>query len=152
MAIDDGIYDWPDLFPNGFDATEHDMAFASWAHAVRDELAPVYDFMWRPLPDDPRLLDAMVTSDIDGWLPRVSALAVRAEYWLSMAKFEKWPSSENEDGKKVTVSDREAKHATLLAPYRYVRDELDTLAHRMVDRVRWGQSVRKQQESANSGY
>lgn len=142
------IYDWPNLMPAEEHPTEPDLVFASWAYKVRAELNPVYDTMSKPMPDDPRQLDALVTDEIDGWLPRVAALAVKAEYFLNEAKSRKWPAGLDMEGNKLTVADREVIYDGRLAPYRFVRDELDMLTKRMVDRVRWAQSVRKVQSDA----
>lgn len=141
------IYQWPNLLPDA-NASEEDLYFASWAYKVRTELNSVYDMMSKPMPDDPRLLDELVTQQIDGWLPRVAALAVKGEYFLNAAKGRLWPSQFDVEGNKLTVSDREVIYDTRLAPYRFVRDELDALTKRLVDRVRWAQSVRKQQADA----
>jgi hypothetical protein len=100
------------------------------------------------MPDDPRQLDELVTREIDGWLPRVAALAVRAEYFLNAAKASHWPAQFDIEGNKLTVTDREVLYDTRLAPFKFVRDELDMMTKRMVDRVRWSQSVRKQQGDA----
>lgn len=140
------IYAWPNLLPEG--AGEEDLYFASWAYRVRSELNSVYDMMAKPMPDDPRLLDELVTQQIDGWLPRVASLAVKGEYFLNAAKGRLWPPQIDIEGNKLTVSDREVIYDTRLAPYRFVRDELDSLTKRLVDRVRWAQSVRKVQEAA----
>lgn len=146
MMTDD-IYGWPNLLPDA-NATEEDLYFASWAYKVRSELSAVYDMMFHPMPDDPRQLDELVTQQIDGWLPRVAALAVKAEYFLNAAKGRLWPAQIDVEGNKLTVSDREVIYDTRLAPYRFVRDELDALTKRLVDRVRWAQSVRKVQAEA----
>ena len=143
----DDIYAWPNLLPDS-SASEEDLYFASWAYKVRTELNPVYDTMAHPMPDDPRQLDTLVTQEIDGWLPRVAALAVKSEYFLNAAKARLWPPSFDVEGTKLTVADREAIYDTRLAPYRFVRDELDMLTKRLVDRVRWAQSVRKVQADA----
>ena len=76
----DTIYDWPALQQDLDDPLE--TKWAQWAMAVRQELQPVYAVAYQPLPDDPVQLDTTVTRDIDGWLPRVAALSVRAEFWL----------------------------------------------------------------------
>ena len=124
------------------------LAFAAWAYRVRTELQPVYETMGRPLPDDPTLLDQVVTNDIDGWLPRVAALAVKAEFFLNAGKAEMWPAQFDIEGNKLTVTDREVLYDTRLATRRYVRDELDSMVRRMAERVRWSQSVRKLQGDA----
>ena len=131
------IYFWPNLIQD-----VSDMDFAKCAYSAKEELKPVYEALSRPLPEDPVLIDTFVTEKIDGYLPRVAAMAVRAEFWLNKAKGSKWPSKENENG-KLTEGDRNAKYDADLAPYRFVRDELDSLVKRMVDRVRWSQSVRR---------
>lgn len=136
------IYFWPNLIQD-----VSDMDFAKWAYSVKEELAPVYASVGRPLPEDPVLIDEFVTNEIDGWLPRVAAMAVRAEFWLNRAKGAKWPSKEGAEG-KLTEGDRNAKYDADLAPYRFVRDELDSLVKRMTERVRWSQSVRKQHSDA----
>lgn len=144
----DDIYAWPDLLPSKEHASEEDLYFASWAYKVRSELGGVYDMMSRAMPDDPRQLDELVTQQIDGWLPRVAALAVKAEYFLNAAKARHWPPSIDIEGNKMTVADRETIYDARLAPYRFVRDELDSMTKRMIDRVRWAQSVRKIQAEA----
>ena len=143
------IYAWPDLLPDKDNTGEEDLRWAAWAYKSRQELEPVYQMMARPLPDDPKLLDELVTQEIDGWLPRVAALAVKAEYYLNAAKVFKWPTQFDADGNKLTVTDREVMYDSRLAPYRFVRDEFDTLTKRLVDRVRWSQSVRRIQIEAN---
>lgn len=147
----DDIYAWPDLLPDKDSAREEDLRWASWAYRTRQELEPVYQVMDHPMPDDVTELDTLVTQEIDGWLPRVAALAVKAEYYLNAAKVFKWPTQFDQDGNKLTVTDREVLYDSRLAPYRFVRDELDSLTKRMVDRVRWAQSVRKGQAEAQ-GY
>ena len=144
----DDLYSWPNLLPDEGKASEEDLYFASWAYKVRAELGPVYDTMAHPMPDDPRQLDNLVTQEIDGWLPRVASLAVKAEYFLNAAKARMWPPGYDIEGNKLTVADRETIYDGRLAPYRFVRDELDSLTKRMVDRVRWAQSVRKVQGDA----
>lgn len=144
------VYDYPDLLRRGYD--DDDEAFVAWALAVRKELAPVYGTMRKPLPDDPVRLDTVVTQEIDGWLPRVASLAVLAEYHLDSAKERHWPGPISDDGEKLNVTDREVRMTTSLAPYRLVRDDLDQLVKRMSERVRWAQSVRKQQGEAQGGY
>lgn len=148
----DDIFAWPNLLPDKNSATENDLYWASWAYRVRSELEDVYTMMSSPMPDDPRQLDELVTQKIDGWLPRVASLAVKAEFFLNAAKAEKWPDQVDVEGIKRTVTDREVIYDTALAPYRFVRDELDSLTKRMVDRVRWAQSVRKVQGDAQGGY
>jgi len=135
------IYRWPSFIR----ATELDEDFADWAEAVQIELKPVAKTLSSPLPDDPLQLDQMVTRQIDGWLPRVAALAVVAEYYLSQAKLEKLPAkSRAADGKPLsTEADRHAAQEALLGQYRFVRDLLDSYVFSMKDRVRWAQSVRK---------
>lgn len=147
----DDIYAWPNLLPAEGQASEEDLYFAQWAYKTRSELNSVYDMMAHPMPDDPRQLDTLVTQQIDGWLPRVAALAVKAEYFLNAAKAQKWPPAFDVEGAKLTVADRESIYDGRLAPYRFVRDELDMLTHRLIDRVRWAQSVRKQQNDAQYG-
>jgi len=141
------LYGWPNLLPES-NPSESDLAFAAWAYRVRTELQPVYETMGRPLPDDPTLLDQVVTNDIDGWLPRVAALAVKAEFFLNAGKAEMWPAQFDIEGNKLTVTDREVLYDTRLATRRYVRDELDSMVRRMAERVRWSQSVRKLQGDA----
>jgi hypothetical protein len=145
--VADDLYQWPNLLPEQ-NPSEDDLYFAQWAYRVRTELNSVYDTMSRPMPDDPRQLDELVTREIDGWLPRVAALAVRAEYFLNAAKASHWPAQFDIEGNKLTVTDREVLYDTRLAPFKFVRDELDMMTKRMVDRVRWSQSVRKQQGDA----
>jgi hypothetical protein len=150
--VTDDIYAWPNLIPNKDKATEDELYWASWAYRTRSELESVYTMMSKPMPDDPRELDALVTQEIDGWLPRVAALAVKAEFFLNASKASMWPSQYDQEGNKLTVTDREVIYDSSLAPYRFVRDELDSLTKRMVDRVRWAQSVRKVQGDAQGGY
>lgn len=150
--MEDSIYDWPSLLSDKDSASENLLYWASWAYRIRSELDPVYSMMSKPMPHDARELDTLVTDEIDGWLPRVAALAVKAEFFLNAAKAENWPSQVNEEGIKLTVTDREVMYDSRLAPYRFVRDELDSLTKRMVDRVRWAQSVRKVQGDAQGGY
>lgn len=135
------IYQWPKFVRN----TELDNDFADWAESVEIELEPVSKTLSSPLPDDPFLLDQMVTRQIDGWLPRVASLAVVAEYYLSQAKLEKLPpKARAADGKPLsTEADRAAEQESLLGQYRFVRDLLDSYVLNMRDRVRWAQSVRK---------
>ena len=135
------VYEWPQLFDS--DADEKDNRFELLALEAREELAPFYRVMRSPLPDNPVELDNVVTEFIDGWLPRVAALAVLAEYYLDEAKARKWPPQITADGEKLTVNDRESRMTTALAPYRLVRDEFDQLVRRATERVRWAQSVRK---------
>jgi hypothetical protein len=150
--MDDDIFAWPNLLPDKEHATEDDLYWASWAYRSYSTLGDVYDMMSKPMPDDPRQLDELVTQQIDGWLPRVASLAVKAEFFLNAAKAAKWPAQFDSEGNKLTVTDREVQYDTALAPYRFVRDELDSLTKRMVDRVRWAQSVRKVQGDAQGGY
>ena len=150
--VEEDIYAWPNLLPDKDHAGEDALYWASWAYRTRSELTPVYEVMGKPMPDDPRELDTLVTQFIDGWLPRVAALAVKAEFFLNAAKASMWPSQIDEEGIKRTVTDREVVYDSALAPYRFVRDELDSLTKRMVDRVRWAQSVRKVQGDAQGGY
>lgn len=140
------VYDWPDLIGPGADAD--DESFAAWALAVNQEIIPVREVMGKALPDDPRLLREIVTEFLDGWLPRVAALSVLAEYHLDAAKARKWPGQISDDGEKLNVTDREVRMTSALAPYRLVRDDLEQLVRRMHDRVMWVQSVLKLQESA----
>ena len=142
-----GVYEWPALVGDS-DPTDDDQRFADWAYAVRDHLEPVFQTMSGPLPDDPVELDKVVTEHVDGWLPRVTFLAVRAEYYLNRAKAAKWPPQITADGEKLTAGEREARYDSALAPYRFVRDELDGLAKRMSERVRWSQSVRRVHQDA----
>jgi hypothetical protein len=146
--VTDDLYAWPNLVPTEDHSSEEDLYFAQWAYRVRTELQSVYDTMFKAMPDDPRLLDEQVTQEIDGWLPRVAALAVKAEYFLNAAKARHWPAGIDVEGNKLTVADRETIYDGRLAPYRFVRDELDMMVKRMVDRVRWAQSVRKIQSEA----
>jgi hypothetical protein len=144
----DDLYQWPDLLPSKDHSSEEDLYFASWSYRVRNELNSTYEMMSHPMPDDPRQLDELVTQQIDGWLPRVAALAVKAEYFLNAAKARHWPPNIDVEGNKLTVADRETIYDARLAPYRFVRDELDSLTKRMIDRIRWAQSVRKIQGEA----
>lgn len=138
------VYSWPIGMPPLDEADEVDRAFYPFAFAVKKELTPVYEFMYEPMPDDPTLLDEKVTNDVEGWMPRVAALMVRAEWFLNRAKRTKWPAKfTGADGKPATEADRTSIYYDALADYRFVRDELETLLARMVDRMRWAQSVRK---------
>ncbi len=145
------IYDWPVKYTGDGEADDTDVAFYQWAAAVQSELIPVYASLYKPLPDDPILLDEVITNEIDGWAPRVAALMVRAEHYLNVAKKTKWPSKNlpTADGKPPTEADRAAIYAERLADVRFVRDELENMLHRMDQRIRWGQSVRKIHADAN---
>jgi hypothetical protein len=136
------IYAWPSLLNDPDDPLE--VEWATWAYTVRDELQPVYKAAFEPLPDDPIQLDQVVSQDIDGWLPRVAALAVKAEYYLATAKGQRYPQpTTGPNGKPTTAGERDAQYEGSLAGFRFVRDELDTLTRRLSERVRWAQSVRK---------
>lgn len=138
------IYAWPVEYTGDGEADDKDLEFYKFAGAVQQELAPVYESIYRPLPDDPILLDEVITNEIDGWAPRVAALMVRAEWYLNRAKKFKWPAkTAGADGKSTTEADRAAIYAEALADYRFVRDELENMLNRMDQRIRWGQSVRK---------
>ena len=139
------IYDWPIRYSGDGEADDTDIDFYRFAAASQRELVPVYESLYRPLPDDPILLDEVITSEIDGWAPRVAALMVRAEWYLNKAKKTKWPSKSmtTADGKPPTEADRQAIYYDALADYRFVRDELENMLNRMDQRIRWGQSVRK---------
>lgn len=142
-AQQDDIYGWPQLLTDPDD--DNEVEWASWAYKARDELRPVYVAAFQPLPDEPSLLDQVVTQEIDGWLPRAAALAVKAEFYLAQAKGRLYPSRviDPDTGKPITAGERDALYEGSLAPYRFVRDEFDTLVRRLAERVRWAQSVRK---------
>lgn len=142
------LYSWPTL------QQEPDHPFekqwAEWAYAVQDELQPVYEAAFKPLPDNVTLIDHIVTQDIEGWLPRVAALAVKAEFYLAAAKGLFYPHGikDPDTGKPITAGERDAMFEGRLAGFRFVRDELDQLTRRLTERVRWAQSVRKPQGEA----
>jgi hypothetical protein len=140
------IYRWPNFVRE----TDLDNAFADWAQAVHIELNPVSVTLSKPLPDDPYRLDQMVTKEVEGWMPRVAALAVIAEYFLSQAKLEKLPpKARAADGKPLTTeADRSAYQEAALGQYRFVRDLLDAYTNSLRERIRWAQSVRKQHGEA----
>lgn len=136
------IFDWPIREPVTMD--EVDERFYPWARIIQAEIVPVRDSLYEPLPEDATLLDTKITTEIDGWAPRIAALMVRAEWYLNAAKKTKWPAkSFGPDGKPTTEADRKAEYDGALADYRFVRDELQNMLIRMVDRVRWAQSARK---------
>jgi hypothetical protein len=141
------IYQWPDFKRD----TELDRAFSEWAISVQVEIRPVTATLQKPLPDDPLQLDRMVTREVEGWLPRIAALAVIAEYYLSQAKLEKLPpKTRAADGKPLnTEADRAAYQEHALGQYRFVRDLLDAYVQSMRERIRWSQSVRRQNYEAN---
>lgn len=145
------IYDWPSLLTNPDDPLEAE--WAVWALRARQELGEVYKAAFEPLPDDPQNLDEYVTKYIDGWLPRVASLAVRAEHYLARAKGERYPQPaiNPATGKPVTAGERDAQYEGSLAGFRFVRDELESLTRRLSERVRWAQSVRKPVGEANLG-
>ena len=145
------IYEWPNLLQDSDDPLENE--WRAWAARVRQELVPVYEAAYLPLPDDPTLLDKHVTEKIDGWLPRVASLAVKAEFYLATAKGLRYPqpSTSPSTGKPVTAGERDAQYEGSLAGFRFVRDELETLTRRLSERVRWAQSVRKPIGEANLG-
>lgn len=146
----ESIYDWPIEYRGDGGADDRDLYFYKWAEDVRSELEPVYTTLHTPLPDDPGLIDSRVTEEIEGWAPRVAFLMVRAEWWLNKAKKDKWPAKGmGADGKPTTEADRQAFYYDALADYRFVRDELETMLTRLVDRMRWAQSVRKVHADAN---
>jgi hypothetical protein len=136
------IYGWPDFVVE----TEHDRQFVAWAMEVQTELETVQMALGRALPDEPTQIDREVTEFVEGWLPRVAALAVTSEFFLSQAKLEKWPDKVRaNDGKPITTEkDREVVQEAALAQYRWVRNRLDAYVTSMRDRMRWAQSVRKQ--------
>lgn len=142
------IYEWPTLQQDLDD--QYEKRWAEWAYAVQDELQPVYEAAFRPLPDEPSLIDADVTRHIDGWLPRVASLAVKAEFYLSAAKALYYPRGlkDPDTGKPLTVSEKDAMFDARLAGFRFVRDELDALTRRLAERRMWAQSVRKPQGEA----
>lgn len=144
------LYEWPDFTIN----TELDKAFVRWSALVRRELEIVEAALHRPLPDDPGQLDKEVTNFIEGWLPRVAALEVTAEFFLSQAKLEKLPDKvRTGDGKPLTTeADRSAQQEAALGQYRFVRDLLNAYVLSMRDRMRWAQSVRKQHAESQVMY
>lgn len=138
------IYNWPVKYEGDGEADDTDLAFYKFAAETQRELVPVYESIYKPLPDDPILLDEVITNEIDGWAPRVAALMVRAEWYLNKAKKTKWPAkTAGADGKSTTEADRQAIYYDALADFRFVRDELENMLNRMDQRIRWGQSVRK---------
>jgi hypothetical protein len=143
------LYDWPPFSVH----TDLDKAFVYWAKLVQEEVKVPAAKMAEPLPDDPVELDKFVTTYIEGWGPRVAALAVTAEWFLQQAKSEKWPEKlRSADGKPLnTDADRTAEYEGLLKDYRWVRNYLDMLVTHMRDRMRWSQSVRKQHQDIQSG-
>jgi hypothetical protein len=147
LAEIDNVYDWPIEEPEEMD--DIDRRFYPWARAVQHEVAEVRDMLYEPMSDDPQLIDTYVTEWIDGWAPRIAALTVRAEWYLNKAKKVKWPAKAlGQDGKPNTEADRNAVYAERLADIRFVRDELENMLIRMVDRTRWAQSARKVQSEA----
>lgn len=142
------LYTWPTLQQDLDD--KYEKQWAEWAYAVQDELQPVYEAAFRPLPDEPTLIDHEVTQNIDGWLPRVASLAVKAEFFLAAAKGLYYPRGlkDPDTGKPLTVSEKDAMFEARLAGFRFVRDELEQLTRRLAERVRWSQSVRKPQGDA----
>lgn len=148
-ATEVNLYDWPEITVR----TERDRHFKAWVDQVMIEIAPVIAAMHRPLPDDPVLLDEYVSQYVEGWSPRVAALAVTAEWFLQQAKAEKWPEKiRGADGKALnTDKDRDAEYEGLLKDYRFVRNYLDTLVAHMRERMRWAQSVRKPTAVVNGG-
>lgn len=143
--MDQDIYAWPSLLPDDpRQADDHDMAFASWGYRAREELTPVYETMSSPMHDDPTILDTQVTQKIDGWLARVQFLANRAEFWYRSAEQRKLDQVKGEQ-EKMSMAEAEVRMRSRLAPYRFVRDELMSLADKMERRVNWAQSYRKQQ-------
>lgn len=141
------IYAWPTLIRDPDDPLEK--KWATWAAAVQEELGPVYDVAFQALPEDPTLLDKTVTQFIDGWLPRVAALAVRAEFWLQAAKGVRYPQPRmGENGKPITAGERDAEFEGSLAGFRFVRNELDALVKSLTERRYWAMSVRKSQGAA----
>lgn len=141
------IYAWPPM-PGD---TALDIAFAAWVREVRNELRTVEEALARHLPDDVTQLDKEITEFIEGWLPRVASISTTAEWFLSQAKLEKWPEKARAaDGKPITTEkDREVVQEAALAPYRAVRNRLDSYVNSMRDRMRWAQSVRKQHAEGN---
>lgn len=144
------IYDWPIQYEGDGEFSDRDVYFYRWASEVQEALKPVYDSLHEPLPHDPTLIDDTITDNIEGWAPRVAFLMVRAEWWLNKAKKDKWPAKGmGADGKPTTEADRQAFYYDALADYRFVRDELENMLTRLVDRMRWAQSVRKVHADAN---
>lgn len=137
------LYGWPVLITDPDDAVE--MEWARWAYAARDELDPIYQIMYQPIPDNPVELDKQISQHVDGWLPRAQFFAVKAEFYLAQAKGNKYPAGmkDPDTGKPITAGERDAIFEGRLAGHRFVRDEFEGLVRRMVDRVRWAQSVRK---------
>jgi len=145
--VSNDLYEWPNLLENPDDPLEKE--WVTWAYQVNHELQPVYEAAFRPLPDDPVELDREVTQMIDGWLPRVASLAVKAEFYLQRAKSERYPKPRmGDNGKPITVDERNAEYEGALAGFRFVRNELDALTRRLADRRMWASSVRKQHGDA----
>lgn len=142
------LYSWPTLQQDLDDAYEK--RWAEWAYAVQDELQPAYEAAFRPLPDEPTMIDHEVSQFIDGWLPRIASLAVKAEFYLAAAKGIYYPRGlkDPDTQKPLTVSEKDAMFEARLAGFRFVRDELEALTRRLAERVRWAQSVRKPQGEA----
>ena len=143
MSTDQSIYGWPDLLegdPASID--DFDMAFASWAYKVNEELTHVHDVMSKPMHEDPSIMDSQVTTDIEGWLPRVAFLTAYAEYFYRKAESRKLDTARR-GAEKMSMAEAEVRMRSLLAPYRFVRDHLAGLQESMSDRMRWAQSVRK---------
>ena len=143
------LYGWPNLITQPGDPTEQE--WLPWAYAAREEMDPVYSVMYQPIPDNPVELDQFITEWVDGWLPRAQFFAVKAEFYLAKAKGERYPRPQNDPdtGKPMTAGERDARYEGTLAGFRFVRDEFEGLVRRMVDRVRWAQSVRKGHGDAN---
>ncbi len=138
------IYNWPIQYEGDGEPDDRDIYFYKWAEGVKQDLEPVYEELRTPLPGDAILLDSRITDSVEGWAPRVGELMVRAEWFLNKAKKDKWPSkSMGADGKATTEGDRTAIYHGDLADFRFVRDELENILNRLVDRMRWAQSVRK---------
>lgn len=137
------VYQWPALIQDPNDSDEREWAI--WAVTARQELDPVYTVMYEPIPDNPKELDDLISEWVDGWLPRAQFFAVKAEFYLAAAKGRLYPRGlkDPDSGKPILASERDAIFEGNLSGYRFVRDEFEGLVRRMVDRVRWAQSVRK---------
>lgn len=144
------LYSWPKIQIR----SPLDEDFEYWAGLVEREIQPVIEYMHQPLPDDPVALDTFITKNVEGWGPRVAALAVTAEWYLQSAKSEKFPEKiRSADGKPLnTEADRASEFEGLLKDYRFVRNFLDMLVTSIRDRIRWAQSVRKQHADVQSGF
>lgn len=148
-AVD--LYRWPNLLQDSDDPLERE--WLAWVEQVKQELVPVYEAAYQPLPDDPQQLDEYVSQKIEGWLPRVSTLTAKADFYLDVAQGQRYPqpSTSPVTGKPVTAGERDAQYEGALAGFRFVRNELEGLMKTLTARVRWTQSVRKPVGEANLG-